>query len=68
MFGAMHFIYQINRLTNTKVDSTYLGKLANNAQRRPYMFRGRTQARVQEFVRGGGWGPKSERIFFFFAF
>ena len=25
MFGAMHFIYQINRLTTTKVDSTYLG-------------------------------------------
>ena len=24
-FGAMHFIYQINRLTTTKVDSTYLG-------------------------------------------
>ena len=33
MFGAMHFIYQINRLTTTKVDSTYLGCLANNAQR-----------------------------------
>ena len=32
-FGAMHFIYQINRLTTTKVDSTYLGSLANNAQR-----------------------------------
>ena len=32
-FGAMHFIYQINRLTTTKVDSTYLGWLANNAQR-----------------------------------
>ena len=29
----MHFIYQINRLTTTKVDSTYLGWLANNAQR-----------------------------------
>ena len=28
----MHFIYQINRLTPTKVDSTYLGSLANNAQ------------------------------------
>ena len=28
----MHFIYQINRLTTTKVDSTYLGLLANNAQ------------------------------------
>ena len=24
-FGAMHFIYQIVRLTTTKVDSTYLG-------------------------------------------
>ena len=24
-FCAMHFIYQINRLTTTKVDSTYLG-------------------------------------------
>ena len=24
-FGVMHFIYQINRLTTTKVDSTYLG-------------------------------------------
>ena len=23
-FGAMHFIYQINRLTATKVESTYL--------------------------------------------
>ena len=23
--GAMHFIYQINRLTTTKVDSTYFG-------------------------------------------
>ena len=23
-FGALHFIYQINRLTTTKVDSTYL--------------------------------------------
>ena len=33
MFGAMHFIYQINRLTTTKVDSTYLGGLSNNAQR-----------------------------------
>ena len=32
-FGAMHFIYQINRLTTTKVGSTYLGWLANNAQR-----------------------------------
>ena len=29
----MLFIYQINRLTTTKVDSTYLGWLANNAQR-----------------------------------
>ena len=29
----MHFIYQINRLITTKVDSTYLGWLANNAQR-----------------------------------
>ena len=29
----MHFIYQINRLTTTKVDSTYLGCLANNVQR-----------------------------------
>ena len=25
--GAMHFIYQINRLTTTKVDSTYIDKL-----------------------------------------
>ena len=33
MFGAVHFIYQINRLTTTKVDSTHLGWLANNAQR-----------------------------------
>ena len=32
-FGVMHFIYQINKLTTTKVDSTYLGGLANNAQR-----------------------------------
>ena len=32
-FGAMHFIYQINRPTTTKVDPTYLGWLANNAQR-----------------------------------
>ena len=24
-FGAMHFIYQLDRLTTTKVDSTYLG-------------------------------------------
>ena len=29
----MNFIYQINRLTTKKVDSTYLGWLANNAQR-----------------------------------
>ena len=29
----MHFIYQINRLTTTKVDSTYFVWLANNAQR-----------------------------------
>ena len=29
----MHFIYPINRLTTTRVDSTYLGSLANNAQR-----------------------------------
>ena len=29
----MHFIYQINRPTTTKVDSTYLVWLANNAQR-----------------------------------
>ena len=29
----MHFIYQIYRLTTTKVDSTYLGSLSNNAQR-----------------------------------
>ena len=29
----MHFIYEINRLTTTKVDSTFLGWLANNAQR-----------------------------------
>ena len=28
----MHFIYQINRLKTTKVDSTYLGWLTNNAQ------------------------------------
>ena len=25
MFGAMHFIYYINRSIPTKVDSTYLG-------------------------------------------
>ena len=31
--GAMHFIYYINRLTATKVDSTYLGCLTSNAQR-----------------------------------
>ena len=29
----MHFIYQINRLTTTEADSTYLCWLANNAQR-----------------------------------
>ena len=29
----MHFIFQINRLTTRKVDSTYLDLLANNAQR-----------------------------------
>ena len=29
----MHFIYYINRLTTTKVDSTYLGCLTSNAQR-----------------------------------
>ena len=29
----MHFIYYINRLTATKVDSTYLGELTSNAQR-----------------------------------
>ena len=29
----MDFIYQTNRLTTTKVVSTYFGKLANNAQR-----------------------------------
>ena len=29
----MHFIYQINGLTTTKADSTYLGCLASNAQR-----------------------------------
>ena len=28
----MHFIYYINRLTATKVDSTYLGCLTSNAQ------------------------------------
>ena len=28
-----HVLYQINRPTTTKVDSTYLGWLANNAQR-----------------------------------
>ena len=33
MFGAMHFIYYINRLAATKVDSTYLGCLTSNAQR-----------------------------------
>ena len=31
--GAMHFIYYINRLTATKVDSTYLGCLTSNTQR-----------------------------------
>ena len=30
--GAMHFIYYINRLTATKVDSTYLVCLTSNAQ------------------------------------
>ena len=29
----MHFIYYINRLTATKVDSTYLGCLTSNTQR-----------------------------------
>ena len=29
----MHFIYQTNRLRTMKVDPTYLGGLANNAQR-----------------------------------
>ena len=29
----MHFTYQIIKLTTTKVESTYLGLLANNAQR-----------------------------------
>ena len=29
----MHFIYQINKLTATKVDSTYLCYVDNNAQR-----------------------------------
>ena len=28
--GAIHFIYYINRLTTTKVDSTYLGCLTSN--------------------------------------
>ena len=31
--GAMHYIYYINMLTVTKVDSTYLGCLTNNAYR-----------------------------------
>ena len=31
--GAMHFICYINRLTATKVDSTYLGCLTSNTQR-----------------------------------
>ena len=31
--GAMHFIYYINRLTATKVDSTYLGCFTSNTQR-----------------------------------
>ena len=31
--GAMHFIYFIDRLTATKVDSIYLGCLTSNAQR-----------------------------------
>ena len=26
----MHFIYDVSRLTTTKVDSTYLGGLTNN--------------------------------------
>ena len=30
--GTMHFIYYINRLTATKVDSTYLGCLTSNTQ------------------------------------
>ena len=38
----MYFIYQINRLTTTKVDSIYLGWLANNAQR-IIMSRGRAR-------------------------
>ena len=29
----MHFIYYINRLTDTKVDSIYLGYLTSNTQR-----------------------------------
>ena len=29
----MHFIYWINRFSTMKVDSIYLGLLANNAQR-----------------------------------
>ena len=29
---VMHFIYQINRLTTMKEDSTYLGSLTNKAQ------------------------------------
>ena len=31
--GAMHFIFYINRLTTTKVDSTYVGCLTSNTQR-----------------------------------
>ena len=31
--GAIYFIYYINRLTATKVDSTYLGCLTSNTKR-----------------------------------
>ena len=38
--GAMHFIYYINRLTATKVDSTYFGCLTSNTQRISCLWQG----------------------------
>ena len=35
--GAMHFMYYINRLTATKVDSTYLGCFTSNTHYTAYM-------------------------------
>ena len=40
MFGAMHFIYYINRSIATKVDSTYLGILTYSTQRICLVARG----------------------------